>query len=200
MSETPDPRRRTFGPSVLAGLATGAVCAVAGSRTWAAPAAGTTDDAGDRIAAVALSSSSVSAPVVTALALVVLACWGVVLMTRGRVRRVVAALGLVAAAGVLVSAVGRWLAAPDDVRALYAAYGVSVDDAGRGVWAHVAVVAAVLALATWAYALRAVPGWPEMGRRYDAPVAEHAAPASPPLEEQSNIEVWKAIDEGRDPT
>jgi hypothetical protein len=42
--------------------------------------------------------------------------------------------------------------------------------------------------------------WPEMGRRYDAPAARAVAPGGGPAEEQENLELWKALDEGRDPT
>ena len=42
-----------------------------------------------------------------------------------------------------------------------------------------------------------VPGWPEMGSRYDAPAA---APQRARLPPETNIDIWKALDEGRDPT
>jgi hypothetical protein len=38
-----------------------------------------------------------------------------------------------------------------------------------------------------------------MGRRYDAPAAAPEAPAAPP-EDQENLDLWKAMDDGRDPT
>ncbi len=44
-----------------------------------------------------------------------------------------------------------------------------------------------------------MPRWPEMGTRYDAPTgagAAHAHDAGP----KENIDIWKALDEGRDPT
>ena len=41
--------------------------------------------------------------------------------------------------------------------------------------------------------------WPEMGSRYDAPGAAAATAAGPP-EEQTSLDLWKALDEGRDPT
>ncbi len=46
----------------------------------------------------------------------VLACWGVVLVTRGRVRRAVAVLGVVAAAGALVAVVAAYSQVPDQLR------------------------------------------------------------------------------------
>jgi uncharacterized membrane protein (TIGR02234 family) len=62
----------------------------------------------------------------------------------------------------------------------------------------VAVVALPLALLPALAALRYVRGWPEMGGRYDAPVGPEP-PAKAP-EEQENLDLWKAMDEGRDPT
>ena len=65
-------------------------------------------------------------------------------------------------------------------------------------WPYLALLGAVLTVAAAAAAVRLAPSWPEMGRRYDAPDA--AKPAQKPLEEQSTIDVWKSLDEGRDPT
>ena len=39
-----------------------------------------------------------------------------------------------------------------------------------------------------------------MGSRYDAPAAERAAPEAVDPAEQSGLDLWKAMDEGRDPT
>jgi hypothetical protein len=40
-----------------------------------------------------------------------------------------------------------------------------------------------------------------MGRRYDAPAGQAPeAPAAKAPEEQENLDLWKAMDEGRDPT
>ena len=146
-------RRRTFGPVVLLGLASGTLTAVAGEKP-AVHASGQ--------AATAVSSRLVSfdahLPLVTALGLVVLACWGVLLVTRGRVRRAVAVLAAIAAVGAVVS-----------------------------------VVATALAV-RWA------PEWPEMGSRYDAPAGERATPEAVDPAEQSSLDLWKAMDEGRDPT
>jgi hypothetical protein len=65
----------------------------------------------------------------------------------------------------------------------------------------VAAVAAVLAVLTTLAAVRLVPTWPEMGRKYDAPVDTTTSPAAEqPPEEQENLDLWKAMDEGRDPT
>jgi hypothetical protein len=48
-------------------------------------------------------------------------------------------------------------------------------------------------------AMRWAPQWPEMGSRYDAPGVQ-SEPASVPPEDQSSLDLWKALDEGKDPT
>ena len=45
------------------------------------------------------------------------------------------------------------------------------------------------------------PEWPEMGTRYDAPGSAVPAPATPAEpDERTGLDLWKAMDEGRDPT
>jgi hypothetical protein len=61
-------------------------------------------------------------------------------------------------------------------------------------------VATLGTVLTTAAAVRLVPGWPEMGRRYDAPADAAPQLAEQPPEEQENLDLWKAMDEGRDPT
>ena len=43
-------------------------------------------------------------------------------------------------------------------------------------------------------AVRLVPSWPEMGSRYDAPGS------TPPPREETSLDLWRALDHGRDPT
>lgn len=195
--------RRTFGPVVLAGLAGGTLAAVGGSRPWAEAA----DGGGAAAAARAMAGYGVAdtgeMPAATALALVVLACWGVVLVTRRRVRRAVAVLGAVAAVALVVAVVLGWSSTVDDVREAYAAG--TDPDVSRTAWAWASGVGALVALAAGVVAVRLVPTWPEMGSRYDAPTggtAGGAAAASrtPTPEDASNIDLWKAMDEGHDPT
>jgi hypothetical protein len=96
-----EPRRTRFGSIVLAGLATAALTAVASGKAWfrasvdykLAPGVPDPDKAADM-------------PVALALSLVVLAGWGALLVSRGRVRRAVAGVALLAAAGVLVCVAG----------------------------------------------------------------------------------------------
>lgn len=187
MTEPDKRHRRTFGPVVLAGLATAGLTAFAGTRQ---PVQTPYD-------ALTLRDHP-DQPLVTALGLVVLASWGVVLVTRGRVRRAVALLALVASVGVLVTAVIGWSQAPDDLAAELRELGAD-PEVERTVWGAVAVLAAALSVVATALAVRLAPSWPEMGTRYDAPTGA-AVPAAAPVEEQSNLDLWKAMDEGRDPT
>jgi uncharacterized membrane protein (TIGR02234 family) len=195
----PDPRRRSFGPAVGAGLAAAALAAVAGHQPWARGSA--SGGFGELSATVEAGR----VPAANALSLVVLACWGVLLVTRGRVRRVVSVLGVLAALALAATVVVGFDSAPQHVRDAYAELGVADPDVGRTGWYWVAGVATLLALLTTVAAVRLVPGWPEMGRRYDAPVDATATdgpadePATPP-EEQENLDLWQAMDEGRDPT
>lgn len=187
-----DPRPR-FLPVVATGLGAAALAAVAGNQAWA-----TLDDgSGTEVARASALLTDATAPPVTALALVVLAAWGVVLVSRGLARRAVTWLGLLAALGLVGFAVGAWVSTAGDL----AADTSGAAEASRTLWSHVGVVSAVVALAAGAVATRAVRSWPEMGRRYDAPGDGVSAPAeATPPEEQSNLDLWRAIDEGHDPT
>ena len=188
------PRRRSFGPVVLLGLASATLVAVAGNRSWAEADSGAARD----VSSLALSVDAGKMPAATALALVLLACWGVVLVTRGRVRRAVAALGVLAALGALASVVVGWTSVVDALRNDLASVGVTDVEIGHTGWFWAAAVGAVLALASSVAAVVLVPGWPEMGSRYDAPGT--APLPTPDPEDQSSLDLWKAMDEGRDPT
>jgi uncharacterized membrane protein (TIGR02234 family) len=187
--------RSTFGPAVLVGLASAALVAVAGNQAWAKAAEG--QGIGEEVASVSVAVGEAKAPLATALALVVLAAWGVVLVTRGRFRRVISWVLAVATVGLLAAVVGALFAAPDAVADAYAPYGITQIDVQRTAWSWLALVGSILALAAAAVAVRDVGRWPAMGKRYDAPGATAATPAPG---ERSNLDLWKAMDEGRDPT
>lgn len=183
-------RSRTFGPAVLAGLAGGALASVAATRDWAT-ASGTA--AGVHVSSVAKGSAS--APLAIALALVSLAAWGVVLVVRGRVRRVVSVLGALAAAGVVAATLAAVDRAPQDAVAAVVAKGGTGDAVGSSLtgWYYACGGGGVLCLAALLVAVVASPRWPAMGSRYDAPALRAEAPAT----EQ---DMWRALDEGHDPT
>ncbi len=195
--------RRTFAPVVLLGLASGALVAVAGSRQGvdvdADPGAGVAASVG-----LTGPEAAYDMPLVTSLALVALAAWGVVLVTRGRVRRAVVAVGVVAAAGALVAVLAAWSALTSDLRTALEQVGAGDAEVSHTGWYAAAAVGSVLLVAASLVALRLVPHWPEMGSRYDAPAGRSGAAASGtaarPVEELSGLDLWRALDEGHDPT
>jgi uncharacterized membrane protein (TIGR02234 family) len=188
-------RRSTFGPAVLVGLVSGALVAVAGNQAWAKAAEG--QGIGEEVASVSVAVGEAKAPLATALALVVLAAWGVLLVTRGRFRRVISWFVAVATVGLLVAVVGALFAAPDAVADAYEPYGLTDIDVQRTAWCWLALVGSMLALGAAALAVRDVGRWPAMGKRYDAPGTGEGAAAP---EQSSHLDLWKAMDEGRDPT
>ena len=183
-------RDRSFGPTVLAGLAAAALATVASGKDWARA---TGDAAGVHVEAAAKGSQS--APLAVALSLVALAAWGVVLVVRGRARRVVAAVGALATAGVLAAAASATARAPQDAVLAVRGRGATGEVAAAQLtgWWAAALVAAAVALVAFLVAVRRAPHWPAMGSRYDAP----AARAEQPVTDQ---DLWRALDEGHDPT
>ncbi len=194
------PVHRRFVPVALAGVATATLAAVAGNQDWATLDSGAGRATEAAFASAGSAAADASAPPVVALALVLLATWGVVLVSRGWARRAVTVLGLLAAVGVVGFAVSAWLHAPGDLVSIATVDGSS-QAASRTWWSWVGVVAGLATVATSVLATISVSGWPEMGRRYDAPGAVGGTrPPDPAPEEQTNLELWRAIDEGRDPT
>jgi len=190
-------RRSSFGPTVLAGLASAAVAAVGASRTWAQA---TTTAQGER--SVTAAGSDVAAAALP-LALVALASWGAVLVLRSRGRRIVAVLGVLAAAGAAVAVV-RDAGSAGDVasRMLGGASDVTVSTT---VWPVVTLVACLVTLVAFAVAFVKAPSWPEMSSRYDAPADRGPGGAgetgeTDPAASMTQAELWRAIDEGHDPT
>lgn len=193
--------RKTFAPVLLVGLGSGVLCAVAGTKHWVEPdLARENSSAGSTL----WDSWVVDAPLAGALALVLLAAWGVVLVTRGRVRRLIALLALLAGLGLVATVVWSGMTGPDTLRDHLAEPGAQallgdrkVEPAFTGWFWTAALCAPVTALAA-ALAVRFAPHWPEMGSRYDAPASANEKGTS--ADSSENIDIWKAIDEGEDPT
>jgi len=181
--------RRWFGPAFLAGTAGAGLCALAGSKPWAAP--------DGHPGATLVDSAGGHVPLAAALGLAGLACWGVVLVTRRTVRRLVAVLGAVVAVGLVVTAVVGRSAALDSARRTTVDLGRTPTGVHTTGWWVVALVGAVLALCASAVAVRHAVGWPEMGSRYDAPGGTRETPDPAEMED---VDLWRAIDQGRDPT
>lgn len=187
-------RSRTFGPVVVVGLASGVLAAVAGARPWITLDPGPASV--DPTVAAAGVTSGAQMPLATTLALVVLAAWGVVLVTRGHVRRAITVLGALAAVGVLATVVSGWWLVPDSLRRTLA--DAPEFSTSPTPWFAVALVAAAVCAATAVAAVVMVRGWPEMGTRYDTPTGD--GPVSSEPDEASSLDLWKAQDRGHDPT
>jgi uncharacterized membrane protein (TIGR02234 family) len=177
-------RSRSFGPTVLTGLAGAAVATAAATRVWAEA---TTRETGLRT--VAAEGADV-APAVLPLALVALAVWGTVLVLRRRGRRVVAVLGVLAAGAAGVTAL---LAAPTSADVARELLG----DAGQvstttTAWPYLAVAGCLVSALASVVTFLQAPRWPEMSSRYDAP--GDGPPGT------TTTDMWKALDAGQDPT
>ncbi len=180
-------RSSSFGPTVVLGLGGAALATVGAGRSWAEA---TTTAQGTRT--VAAAGTDVAAGALP-LALVALAAWGAVLVLRSRGRRVVAVLGLLASVGAAVAvATGAGDAGEVASEMLGGASDVTVTTSA---WPAVTVVGAVLAALAFAVALVHAPRWPEMSSRYDSPVDRGHEKESP-----TDAELWRAMDEGHDPT
>ena len=195
-----DPRRRTFGPVVLLGLATAGLAAVAGNRAWVRWSA---EREGPGSLLRITGDDSATVPLAGALALVLLACWGVVLVTRGRVRRAVAGLGLRWLLGMVLTAVLGLRSATDGLRDDLAEAGVAdLSDAVGGV---VLGVPRECASSAWPRPVWR-SGWHPRGPRWAAGTTlrapERGAAGRDPDARQDTkaVDLWRALDEGRDPT
>ena len=186
-----DAPRRTFGPVVLLGLASAGLAAVAGNRAWIE---WTGESEGQGSLLTITGDDSATVPLGGALALVLLACWGVLLVTRGRVRRLIAGVGVAAAIGMVVTAILGYRSAADGLRDDLAELGADFLTTASTGWYWIYLACAVLAVGTTLAAVRLASSWPEMGSRYDAPGS------TPPPREETGLDLWRTLDHGRDPT
>jgi uncharacterized membrane protein (TIGR02234 family) len=187
--------RRTFGAALLAGVSTSGLTAIAASQTWLRAHG---DAAGYPVSANV--SGSDAAPLALALALVALAAWGVVLVSGVTARRLALAVALVCAVGVVV--VAARLDADSAAATTLATKGASsVSSLAHRPWYATTVIAAVLQVLVVAVSFRRVPTWPTMSSRYDAPTRSGGADVADVLVEGADdLTLWKALDEGHDPT
>jgi uncharacterized membrane protein (TIGR02234 family) len=188
--------RSNFGPVLLGGLASAALLTVSASQTWLYAKADATG-----LPVTAKVSGSDAAPLALALGLVALASWGVILVSRTTVRRVAAIIGIAAVIGVLIVVVGlhaHHIAA----ERLNTQGAQTVQSLTRRPWYYLTGVAALAELVMLAAAVRFAPTWPTMSSRYDAPgdPLEPAVEKVPADEDLAGLALWKALDEGHDPT
>lgn len=185
-------RRRTFGPIVAVGVAAAVLASVAGMRPWVHVV-----DADSAIALASVGAEDGEMALAGAVSLVLLAAWGVVLVTRGLVRRSAAGLGLLAALGLGIIAWAGYRGLRRSLLDQVREAGADVATTGLTGWFWVSLVATAVSIGATAAAVAWCPQWPEMGSRYDAPGATRD---DVPAEEQSTLDLWKSMDEGRDPT
>jgi hypothetical protein len=185
-------RRGTYAAVLAVGVVSGALVAV--TSTWTLldiegfAAGGDGSTLGD--------GPTTDLPLASTLSMVVLAAWGVLAVTRGRVRRAVAALGASAAVGVLVTVVVGGLQLPGTAGDDLARVGARPDITLSTSYWLVLALSLVSAAATVA-AFVLVPTWPAMGTRYDTPDGAGSRVEGQP---DDDLALWKALDEGRDPT
>lgn len=188
--------RRLYAPSVLGTLLTGGLAFLAASRTWAAA---TIQAKGLPPAPLKVSGAD-AVPLVPALALVIVAAALAILAASVRVRRVVGILVIVVAiiaiitilraSGAIDTAVAS---AVHDSPAFIGSN--APQNVSHGVWRWIALLGFAGAAIIGAIIARFGADWPTMGRKYEAPTAHTAV-----TEDESEADIWKALDEGRDPT
>jgi uncharacterized membrane protein (TIGR02234 family) len=153
-----------------------------------------------------LSTDKVSAtgadahPLASALALVIIASALAVLAASKRIRRAVGILTMVVALVAISIIVWGGDALDDTIHAAVekspAFTGANDPDVVHlSVWSFVAIAAFAIAAALGAMTARMAPLWPTMSSRYDAPPVRPSAQQA-----QDDNDMWKALDEGRDPT
>lgn len=197
---------RSFAPTAALGVVGAGLAATAGHRDW--------------LALVAPGAAQASAdwfwqnnpgvgqmPLFGALGLVSLACWGVLLVSRGVWRRVVAGVGLAAALAMLATWVTGLVALRGSVDTQVSTAALTPGWSLEWTpWFFAAGAGAALLVGAGVVAFVRVAHWPAMGSRYDSPTGARqegegaGAGWDADLSEADPTDVWKAIDEGRDPT
>lgn len=184
--------RRLYGPVVLATLAAGGAVVLTAGRPWARTTVGGTGVPDDVLGV----TGTQAVPLVAALGVVVVTAALGVLATRGHGRRIVG--GLVVALGlgivVLVATAGDPLAsAVEDAVAASPSFTGTNDPASveRTAWRWVTLLCAALVTGLGVVIVRFAHRWPGLSGRYDAPRSTR---------DDTDDDIWKALDDGRDPT
>lgn len=193
--------KRLYAPTVLAGLAIGGLAYFATGRVW-----GTSRVRADGLPSDVVSVTGTEAvPVLSALALVIVAGSIAVLAASVRIRRVV---GLVICGAGLIGAV----LALGHGKPLSDAFGAAVEKSPAftgantpdvymtNAWPLVTAFAFSLATLLGAVVVAFGSRWPTMGRKYDAPVAKAENDETEGDETEGDSDLWKALDQGHDPT
>ena len=189
--------RGGYAVTILVGLAASGLSALAVARPWARA---TTSVRGLPPIEASVDGADV-APVAAALAVVCLAGFGAVIATRGWARR---AIGVViVACAVVVVAVA---VVPESTTGLLedalSARGWTGGGYEQSVtaWRIAAAASGVVVIAAGAIVTRFAGDWATMGTRYDSPAEGRRASQQTTDEPMSDAAIWRALDDGGDPT
>jgi uncharacterized membrane protein (TIGR02234 family) len=140
-------------------------------------------------------------PGATALALVILADWGVILVSRGPWRRLVATVAVVASVGLVGTIWWASSAIPMDLRDDLTVSGIESGSVWMTRWFWLAILGATGSVLASAAAVWTMGAWPTMSPRYDAPQVQGPDGYSEQaLAPRSARELWTELSHGRDPT
>lgn len=192
MTESQTKPRSGFAPTVGLGVLAAVLSVVASTKPWLE-----VGDGASVASATVVQSVTEAPPLASALSLVLLASWGALLVTRGRFRRLVAVLAAVASIVLGGISIGFATRARADAEATLASLGATDVAVSLGNWFWIALVSALGSVVLAGLAVVSCSRWPEMSRRYDAP-SDGSDPKATDL--TSTIDVWKAMDQGKDPT
>ncbi len=201
--------RRALVIAIVGGLAAGGLALLGVSLTWARV----------EIAVQGVPSSTIevsgsdAVPWVAALTLVILAGALAIVPTGGWLRRAVGVIVALAALGAAIGTLTAGSAIDDALSEQLAESPASggVDDAAivaaadHPAWRWLTLGGSVAGLAGGVYVTARGHRWATMGSRYDAPAARRSPETEPgdvPEESEpaENADLWRALDEGRDPT
>lgn len=209
--------RRALAIAIVGGLAAGGLALLGVSQTWAQVEIAV---AGVPSSTIEVSGTS-AVPWVGALTLVILAGALAIVPTGGWLRRVVGVIVGLAAAGAVIGTLTAGPAIDDALTEKLAQSPASggVNDAAvvaaadHPAWRWLSLVGSTAGLAVGLFVASRGQSWPTMGSRYDAPASrrEDAGGPEPDQPDQpadaaesdqpaENADLWRAMDEGRDPT
>lgn len=184
--------RRLYGPVVLATLAAGGAVVLTSGRPWARTTVGGAGVPDDALGV----TGTQAVPLVAALGVVVVTAALGVLATRGLGRRIVGGLVITLGLGIvlLVATAAEPLAsAVDDAVAASPSF-TGANEPGaveRTAWRWVTLLCGVAVTALGVVVVRFASTWPGLSGRYEAPRGTR---------EDTDDDIWKALDDGRDPT
>lgn len=177
----------------------------AASRTWAS-----VEVAPEGMTAETVSvTGSTAVPLVAAMAFVVMAGSVAVVASSGWLRRGIGVLVALAAAVAVYTAatageavddaLGEAVASSPSMTAGQGQQDALVADADATWWRWVSLGGAVVAVGVGCTVVARGGRWPRMGQRYEAPGATRRD-TERPVEDRDVGDLWKALDEGEDPT